>query len=288
MKHLLARLKGSIAALALLLALRATAAPVTFWYAGYVKMIDNPSNALPFAVSEGMPFAGRLTYDSSLVTYAYTNLVGSGSYSSFSTSDTAGYAVLFQIAGHVVTNKSAAPFSYVGQTFIGNNYQNEDTLQFSVGAGGDLQLDGAPLGNPNLVPPRFSSLTIELADQTQTALNHSGLPTAPPDLAKFGKRREIRWEFSLDDGNPTRLFGVSGTLTVLSTNELVFLTQTPLTNKTTRLSWPRLNSGFTLQTTTNIASGNWQTATNAVTQNALENTVTVATGGIPRFYRLKK
>ena len=278
----------SIATLGLLLAGHATAASVTFWYAGYVTTIYNPSNALPIAVSEGMPFTGRVTYDGALISNAYTNTVTGGNYGVFYPTNIAAFSSLFQIGGHVVTNKNSSPNSSVGEIFVSNNYQNWDALLFSVSESGNLQLDGAPLGNPNLVPARYSSLDVELADQTQAALNNPGLPVGAPDLSQFTRLRDLRWTLSLDDGKPTTLFAVNGTITAISTNELVFLTRTILANNTARLSWPALNNGFTLQVSTNVAAGNWQNATNAVTQNALEYSVSISTAGIPRFYRLKK
>jgi hypothetical protein len=55
------------------LAASAAAAPVTYWFSGYVAEISNPSNTMPFSVSIGAPFAAQLTYDPSLVGFANVN-----------------------------------------------------------------------------------------------------------------------------------------------------------------------------------------------------------------------
>lgn len=267
--------------------LTASAAPVTFWFGGYIYNVYNPSNQLPIAATVGMPFTGRITYDAAHVADGATNTVPGGSYGNYYMKDLAGFTSVFQLAGHVITNQSAQA-GYTGQMQVANNYQNEDALMISTAAGGDLQFDGAPLGNPVAIPPRFAYMDIDLGDETKTALNHPGLPATAPNLEKFSKRREWRWGLSLDDGNPTQVYGVSGIITAISTNEIVFLTQTELSNSAARLSWPKLNTGFTLQVCTNLSSGTWQAATNVVSQTAFENTTTISMTGPSKFYRLKK
>jgi hypothetical protein len=277
----------ALAALTLGCAASASAAPVTFWYGGYISEVYNPSNLMPIAVTTGMPFTGRITYDAAHVSDATTNTVPGGNYANYYIETLAGFTSVFQIAGHVVTNKTALE-GYTGQIQVGNNYQGNDSLLITASSGGDLQMDGVPLGNTQSTPPRFASMDIMIADYSMTALTHPGLPTAAPNLSKFANIRDWRWDLFLDDGLPTQLYGVIGVITAISTNEVVMLTQTRISNSTMRLTWPKLNTGFTLQVSTNLATGNWQNATNQVTQTAFENTATVSTTGTPKFYRLKK
>ncbi|MFO1488958.1 MAG: hypothetical protein U1F65_10820 [Verrucomicrobiota bacterium] len=263
------------------------AAPVTFWYGGYIYEVYNPSNLMPIAVTAGMPFTGRITYDSAHVSSATTNTVPGGSFGNYYIEDLAGFTSVFQIGGHVVTNKSALD-GYTGQIQVGNNYQGRDSLLISASPGGDLQLDGASLGNTQSTPQRFSTMDIMFDDYSMTALTHPGLPTSAPNLSKFPDYRDWRWGCYLDDGLPTQLYGVVGVITAISANEVVILSETRISSSSMRVSWPKLNTGFTLQVSTNLAAGSWQTATNQVTQTAFENTATISTTGTPKFYRLKK
>ena len=47
------------------------AAQVNYWFSGQVTRVMNPSNALPFEVTEGMPFTGRVLYDTALVAQTF-------------------------------------------------------------------------------------------------------------------------------------------------------------------------------------------------------------------------
>ena len=259
------------------------AAPVTFWYGGYITSIDDPSNAAPFAVKEGMPFTGKITFDGSLAESSSTNGVPGGLYSQHYFNSTAGYSMLFQIGGHVVMN-AANQGSLTGDIIVGDQYNDRDVLWFETNPGGDILLDGAPF----VTYPRFSGLNLNLEDDTTTALTSPALPTSAPDLAKFQSYRQISWGVYIDDGNPTQVFSVSGEITVISANEVVFLSQVKTAASTLRLSWPRSHSGFALQSTTNLPSGPWDSVTNAIIDVGLEHTVTISTTGPQRFYRLRK
>src|SRR5262245_44463160 len=94
----------ALGALVALLALNTVAAPVTYWFSGFVESIDNPSNALPFSVSVGTPFAAQLSYDPALIGSIYTNSYPEGDIGFYYFTNTAGYSIVFQIAGHTLTN----------------------------------------------------------------------------------------------------------------------------------------------------------------------------------------
>jgi cellulose 1,4-beta-cellobiosidase len=66
---------------------------------------------------------------------------------------------------------------------------------------------------------------------------------------------------------------------------------TLLTNANLALTWPLVNTGFTLQSSTNLASGNWVTVTSAVPQmtgGQWSVTLPLSTNAGAAFYRLVK
>jgi len=54
------------------------------------------------------------------------------------------------------------------------------------------------------------------------------------------------------------------------------------------LSWPTNYAGFTVQSTTNLASSSWSNVTNGVSVVGSQNTVTVAAASPAQFFRLQK
>ena len=260
------------------------AATVSFWFGGHITEVNDVSNALPFAVTGGMPFTGRVTYDAALVTSTGGRSFPGGSSGQYYFETVAGCAMQLQIGGHVVANADAQPGTYTAEIFVGDNANNEDVLLYSALGGGGTLIDG----NHFVVPPRFSTIDLDLADSTKLVLGDSSLPTAVPALAEFGNRREMRWHLSIDDGNPTHVFRVVGEVTAVGTNELVFLSQTRVGTEKLRLSWPAMNPGFSLQVCTNLTTGVWQNVAEPVLQSSLEYSVTVSSAGSYGFYRLKK
>jgi len=47
------------------LATHVSAAPVTYWFNGFVESVSNPSNTMPFSVSVGAPFTAGFLFSES-------------------------------------------------------------------------------------------------------------------------------------------------------------------------------------------------------------------------------
>jgi hypothetical protein len=277
------KVKSTLVLGALLVALvsNAAAAPVTFWFSGYVENVNNPSNAMPFGVAAGMPFAGHLTYDPALVGSTYTNSYPEGDLGFYYFTNTAGYSIVFQIAGHTITNV-VIPGRNTGLVGVYDQYNNSDS--YWAQSSGGLTLDGSPF----LADPYFSGIYIYLQDNSKTAINTTDIPTNAPVLANFPDQRALTWGAYIDDGGPTRLFSVDGILTSVSTNELVLLNGRIVAPNTLQLGWPIILSGFTLQSRTNLAAGNWQSVINPVVDINAEHTVTVPVTESAGYFRLMK
>jgi len=158
-----------------------------------------------------------------------------------------------------------------------------DTL--SVESGKRASIDGVPF----LSPPYFSSSSLFFSDDSKTAFASVDLPTALPDLASFPDNHEIIWGAYRDDGRPTKLFSVEGVLNSVTSSEQVMLNCRPLSANSVQLAWPASFAGFTLESTTNLVAGGWQSVTNPVVISAAgEHTVAVDSTGTTRFFRLKK
>ena len=263
------------------LAATATAAPVTYWFSGFVTAVNNASNAMPFSVNVGAPFTARLSYDPSLVASSNLNSYPEGDTGFYYFTNVDGISILFQIAGHTITN-IVHPWRYAGLVGIYDRYNNEDSYWAQIT--GRLALDGTPY----LDDPQFSVISIYLDDDSQTAFDSVALPTKAPALDKLKSHRDMVWGAYIDDGGPTPIFGVSGELTSITTTEQVQLNYRPLATGKAQLGWPVDLSGFTLQTSTNLSSTNWQTVTNSVVDISVEHTVTVSNTVPARFYRLIK
>ena len=276
-------IKSALALGALVVALvsDAAAAPVTFWFSGHVENVNNPSNAMPFGVAAGTPFTGQLTYDSDLISSTSTNSYPEGDIGFYYFTTTAGYSIVFQIAGHTITNV-VIPGRNTGLVGVYDQYNNSDS--YWAESSGGLTIDGSPF----LSDPYFSGIYIYLQDDSKTAINTTAIPTNAPVLANFPDQRSLIWGAYIDDGGPTQLFSVSGVLTAVSTNELVLLNCRVAAANTLRFGWPITLSGFTLQSRTNPAAGSWQTVTNAVVDISAEHTVTIPASESARYFRLKK
>lgn len=96
------------------------------------------------------------------------------------------------------------------------------------------------------------------------------------------------WSGQRQDGKPTRVYSVNGTVTTISTNELVWLQSSVPAPGVIRLAWPRLSTGFILQERGSLTAGDWSTVTNAVVEGDLEFSVTMTNSPGGRFFRLKK
>jgi len=253
------------------------AAPVTFWCSGTINYVNNPSNTAPSGVVVGTPFSVRFTYDIELGSYmsGYVDLSGSRSNAYFST--LSGNSVLVQMGGHTVTNLAFLPGYNTGSLHINDNYDNEDYFQIYSGHAG-LAVDGNVMTN--------TQVDLYLKDASKTAYNSSTFPTQGPEFAPFNTWRRLSWNRQDDHGN--FLFSIIGEVSQISTNELVSLNMRQLDSSTAQLAWPVGVSGFTLQSTTNLAGGNWQNVAAPVVEVGMEQTVTVSTTGAPQFYRLKK
>lgn len=262
----------------LLLAPKVSAAQVTYWFTGHVTSISNPSNALPFEVAVGTPFAARLSYETTLVGYSNVATYPGGDIGFYYFTNTAGFSLIFQIAGHTITN-SARVGGYSGSVGIYDQYNNEDSYWSDVG---NLTVDGAPF----LSDPLFSGISIYLSDRSKTVFNSTALPTNAPPLSSFPDHRDLTWGAYVDDGIPTRLFSISGVFTEVSLTEKVILNWHPVAANSLKLSWPASVSGFTLESLSNLASTNWQSVSNPVIDIGMEHTVTVSDPA--PFYRLKK
>jgi hypothetical protein len=277
------RIKSALALGALVVAFMsdAAAAPVTFWFSGHVEDVNNPSNAMPFVVTAGAPFAGQLTFDPDLVGSTYTNSYPEGDIGFYYFINTAGYSIVFQIAGHTITNV-VIPGRNTGLVGVYVQYNNSDS--YWAQSSGGLTLDGSPF----LSDPYFSGIYIYFQDNSKTAIDTTAIPTNVPVLANFPDQRILTWGAYIDDGGPTQLFSVNGVLTAVSTNELVLLNGRIVAADTLQLGWPITLSGFTLQSRTNLAIGNWQTVSNAVVDINAEHTVTIPASESVGYFRLKK
>jgi len=276
--------KASLLTLATLigaLAADTPAASVSYSFSGYVTGIANPSNAMPFSVTVGAPFAAQLTYDPSRVGSSNVNSYAGGDVGFYYFTNTSGFAMTFQIAGHTITN-----FARTGRNCgtIGryDQFNNEDSYWLETG--GSLTVDGSPF----LSDPFFSVISMYLDDDSKTAFDTVDIPTNAPVLSSFTSHRDITWGAYIDDGQPTQLFAVSGILTSITTNEQVLLNYRLPSVNMLQLGWPVTVSGFTLQSATDLTLGDWQSVMNPVVDINVEHTVTVSSGSPMRFFRLIK
>lgn len=255
----------------------ASAAPVTFWFTGKIDYIYSESNTMPAGIVIGTPFSGRITYDVTPASYqaGFTNASGSRSNIYFTTLTTA--STLLQVGAHTITNVIAIPDNQTGSLHINDNYDNEDYFTFYTGQSG-LIVDGALMTN--------SLWSIYLKDGAKTAYSSATFPVNPPSLTAFPTRQEFRW--GQYDDTQQNLFSIVGTIASISTNELVALNLHRTGPNTAQVTWPVGVSGFKLQSSTNLATGAWQDVPTPILDVGMEHTVSVATGGTPRFYRLKR
>jgi len=260
----------------------AVAAQVNYWFSGQVTRVMNPSNALPFEVTEGMPFTGRVLYDTALIANSTVAHFPSGDVGNYYFNDPKGLSIIIQIAGHTITN-AADPSGHSGNITVDDRAAYSDTL--TVESGKRASIDGIPF----LSPPYFSSSSLFFSDNSKTAFASVDLPTALPDLANFPDNHEIIWGAYRDDGRPTKLFSVEGVLNSVTSNEQVMLNCRPLSANSVQLAWPASFAGFTLESTSDLVTGSWQSVTNpAAISFAGEHIVTVEAASAVRFFRLKK
>ncbi len=268
-------------ALSAVLSQTVMAAQVTYWFSGHVERVVNPSNALPFTVTVGAPFAGRVSYDTSLVGSAVINSFPEGDVGSYYFKEPKGLSVVLQIAGHTITN-SPDLSGYSGAVGLYDQFNNGDSYWMETGK--RLSIDGSPF----LSAPYFSVISLYLDDNTKTAFSSIALPTNAPVLASFANERDFTWGAYKDDGGPTRLFSVEGVVTNITSSEQVLLNCHPSPPNSVRLGWPASVPDFTLESTTNLATGTWQSVTNPIVDVNGEHTVTVGLTGATCFFRLAK
>lgn len=253
----------------------ASAAPVTFWFAGTVTSTNNPDNALPANVDIGTPFYGRITYDVANLTFSNVTTFTNGTVANYYFRPTAGFSFLFQAGGHTVTNKEIKDIQWAGNVSVYDNFNDADELTFDIGQNG-LVIDG--MGDTNWVVSFF------LRDNSKTALTNAGLPSQPPSLAAFPDIQTLNWYHYNPLNQSSFVFG--GEITQISTNELVALNIRRSSSSTVLVSWPRAISGGQLQSVTNVTSTNWQNVPALIFPSGMENTATLSVSG-QQFYRLK-
>lgn len=93
-------------------------------------------------------------------------------------------------------------------------------------------------------------------------------------------------------GTPFRITYTGGdgndvVLTQLTATQRPLLTIQPVPGTNVVLSWATNFTGYTLEANTNFATNNWVTVTNPPAISGTNNTVTNASGGANRFYRLR-
>ncbi len=251
------------------------AAPVTFWFAGIVDGVSNPSNALPANIQNGTPFYCRVSYETTNLSLTLSNQAGTAINYYFR--ETTGFSFLMQIGGHTVTNSTDNKISqWSGNVCIHNDFIGEDQYFLQIGNNG-LVTDGAVNTN--------TYVNFELLDSSSTAFSSNALPNQPPNIALFPDRRRFNWYAANASNN--FIFQVDGEITQVSTNELVALNVRQLSSNSVQVAWPRAVSGGVLQSVTNVNSTNWQAVGAAVVPVGMENTATVSTSGESQFYRLK-
>ena len=260
----------------------AAAAPVTFWFAGKIDSISNPSNTLPAGIVVGTPFSGRVTYDGAGIAYSLTNTFPSGTTLDSYYNTTAGFSMLLQIGSHTIINATNSSGFHCGYVGVSDNAGGYDALEIET-ASADLILDGHSTLVGNVNP--FANLSFE--DYTKTAYSQASLPTNAPIISQFPNLKQFTLANVWNIGNTT-MYAISGPVTVLSTNELIALNLKSAGTNKFKLGWPSAVGGFTLQSSTNLAVGNWQTVANAITDTNLEHTVTVTNTSPRQFFRLKK
>lgn len=270
-----------VAAASLWTAAPAEAAPVTFWFSGKLEYINNPSNALPKDVTVGAPFTGRITYDPGWLGSSNWNSYPSGTTMNTYYTNTAGFSVLVQIGANIITNApnpDGYPCGYVG---VYDQFNNCDSLTIETSSA-DLIVNG----NPTLQGNSFPLVSLYLRDDTKTAFSSASLPGVPPTTSQFQDDRIFAWEQLIDDGKGTRVFSVSGTITMITTNALVAL-NIRRQSSLIQLGWPLGVAGMSLQSSTNLSPGNWQDVPDPVTAIGMEQTVTLPANTASRFFRLK-
>lgn len=272
-----------LAAAIVALAINAVAAPVSFWFSGTVDYCYNPSNAMPSGIAVGTPFSGRITYDAAWISYSNWNTYASGDTSTYYFTNTPGFSVLVQIGDHTITNTPNLDGYQCGYIGIYDQFDNSDSFSLDT-EHSDIIVDGNSTRVGNHVP----IISLYLRDDAKTAYNTVSLPTSAPALSQFPSQQVFGWMTRLDDGIGTTFFSISGNITTIATNELVALNLRRSGVNTVQLGWPTAVSGYTLQSSTNLAPGSWQSVTNPIVNTAMEYTVTVSPVGPEQFYRLKK
>lgn len=263
----------------LLLALPMTAAPVTFWFTGQVDALLNASNTAPQGVAIGTPFDGRIRYNPDEVLFADTNQVGSGTRSQYNFGTTAAFSFTLNIAGNTISNIPNPTIS--GLIGVEDNLAESDRLYIETSSA--LMMNGTNLVNfPNQV-----SMSIFMQDESATAVSAAVLPLAPPVLERFSDGAYLNLVARNSNGT-LDLFNIGGRIQLISTSETVQLHVRRASASTVQLAWPVHTSGYTLHSTTNLTTPNWQPVATPIVDTASEHTVTVPSISGPRFFRLKK
>ncbi|HMP84215.1 MAG TPA: hypothetical protein PKA41_16070 [Verrucomicrobiota bacterium] len=254
----------------------ANAEAVTFWFSGSVDSISNPSNALPSGINIGTPFAGRISYDPALVYSSISNTFPAGTVADYYYNNPTGLSVLVQIGGHTLTN-AALVSQHTDGVHIYDNYNNTDEFIVEVG------FNGLVAGETSYTNCFF---VVHLRDNTRTAYTNAALPVVAPTLNQFATSRSFSW--FLRNAQGAYIASAEGEITNLGADELIRLNIRQLDTGHAQLRWPVNVPGFTAQSTTNLAGGDWQNVTNTVTDSGTEHAVTVPTAGVPSYFRLKK
>ncbi len=129
-----------------------------------------------------------------------------------------------------------------------------------------------------------SVIELYLNDQSRSAHASRSLPTQGPTAVAFPAQRELTW--TEQDGHGKLLFGLSGSITHLTTAPLVLLNVRRLDNDQLRISWPLAVRGGTLEESDGLALEQWHPVGEDILPDGMENAVILPPGTPARFIRL--
>lgn len=256
------------------------AALVTYWFSGVVENFQDPSNIVPPGITEGTPFVGRISYDPAGVRFATTNSSGGGVSSQYEYDNLTAFSFTVHIAGNTIAN-TVAPGGKSGLIAVEDNVSERDLYLAETAS--MLMLNGTNM----VTEPNQAAMSLALINSDSTALTSSALPLAAPVLSQFSDGASLTI-LARNPPGTVELSRVSGPISVISTNEIVFLNFRRINSSTAQLAWPLYANGYTLQSSTSLTAPNWQNVGTAVVNTATEHTVAVSVAGPQRFYRLKK
>lgn len=255
------------------------AAPVTFWFKGFVDSFRNTGNVAPTGVGEGTPVVGRISYDPAGLWYAETNSSNGSVYSQYHYDSLAAFSFTIYLAGHTISN--ITNWGVAGQIGVENDVSGRDF--YYVESGALLTLDGT-----NMVAyPNQVGMTLGLTDAESTALTSTALPTTAPVLSQFAGEPFFNIVARNAPGTVDLCY-IGGMITEISTNQIVPLSIHRVNASTARVTWPLYAEGYTLQTASSLNLTKWQDVSTPAVKLGGEYAVTVSTTGSPKYYRLRK